>query len=179
MNITKATIKHFIEAVEGKALKSIADKYQSEVDEEKNRILESSGIEGQLKAMQRKLAEVEKMNNDLIKLTSDTEEILTTHNGWNSIGNKINIDLKYAFHNQYKYSSKKLTLLEKDYLEKKDNVKNEYAKVMASIQRMSSVNKMINYLKDIGFDVTSIQKEQTAITTNVDTKYLFVCGDNK
>lgn len=177
--ITKVTVRNFVEAVEHKALKSIAEKYDGQVKAEKERIMLESGVRANLKLMQKKLSEIDKVYEELKSVCNACEELKYNKQSYASIGSALNINFVAKFNVCTTFNSKKLVELEQEYNIKKENVKNEYVKVLASIKRMSSVNKMIKYLQDLGFDTTSIEKEQTAITTNVDTKYLFVCGDNK
>lgn len=177
--ITKVTVRNFVEAVEHKALKSIAEKYDEQVKAEKERIMLESGVRAHLKLMQKKLSEIDKVYKELKSVCNVCEELKYNELRYASIGRALNINFVANFNKCTTFDSKKLIELEQEYNIKIENVKNEYVKVLASIKRMSSVNKMICYLKDLGFDTTSIEKEQTAITTNIDTKYLFVCGDNK
>ncbi|WP_455717288.1 hypothetical protein [Anaerosporobacter sp.] len=177
--ITKVTVRNFVEAVEYKALRSIAKKYDEQVKAEKERIMLESGVRANLKLMQDKLSEIDKVYDEVESVCNACAELKYNNQCYASIGRALNINFEASFNECTTFNSKKIVELAQEYDIKKDNVKNEYAKVLASIKRMGSVNKMIKYLKDLGFDTTSIEKEQTAITTNVDTKYLFVCGDNK
>ena len=52
--------------------------------------------------------------------------------------------------------------------------------MLAELKLKSNVKRCIEYLKELGFDVSSLEKlEHTEVAVQLDKQYLFVCGDNK
>lgn len=57
---------------------------------------------------------------------------------------------------------------------KKDKVASEYNNLIDKVRQIRKVDKALQYIKDLGFDISTLSEANT-----VDKKYLFVCGDNK
>ena len=52
--------------------------------------------------------------------------------------------------------------------------------MLSELKLKSSVKRCMEYLKELGFDVSSLEKlEHTEVAVQLDKRYLFVCGDNK
>lgn len=61
-----------------------------------------------------------------------------------------------------------------------EEVKANYLKVKAVSQNMRETKKIAEYLKELGFDISSVEDEQvTALVADIDKSKLFVCGENK
>ena len=96
-------------------------------------------------------------------------------------GNADKIDpVDRRVRNAIKYDSKKLTQLKKKYEDDERKVGANYAAVLSELKLKSSVKRCMEYLKELGFDVSSLEKlEHTEVAVQLDKQYLFVCGDNK
>lgn len=59
-------------------------------------------------------------------------------------------------------------------------VKANYHKVYTVAKSMSSAKKIADYLKELGFDISSLENEEVAsLVAEIDKSKLFVCGENK
>lgn len=82
--------------------------------------------------------------------------------------------------NAIKYDSKKLTQLKKKYEDDERKVGANYATVLAELKLKSNAKRCVEYLKELGFDTSSLEKlEHTEVAVQLARRYLFVCGDNK
>lgn len=179
---TRAQIRNWIEAVECKAVKSLKDKFELKKSELEEAVRAEIGL--------RSLIDEIKMLNDKILILE--EEIFATY----ASDGRINYDRKYygSFFKgcvsskeiesrlgvSCRIESQQLLTLEKKYDEEVRLVKENYATVRAKAWSLSP-KKAIEYLKELGFDTSSLDTEskQELAVVNVDKRYLFVCGDNK
>ena len=52
--------------------------------------------------------------------------------------------------------------------------------MLAELKLKSNAKRCVEYLKELGFDTSSLEKlEHTEVAVQLDKRYLFVCGDNK
>lgn len=63
-------------------------------------------------------------------------------------------------------------------------IKSNYTNVIANVQNMKNAKLAIEYLTDLGFDLTSLIEEDknpvtTALAVEVDTRFLFIGGKKK
>lgn len=179
---TKVQIRNWIEAVESRAVKSLKDKFELKKSELEEVVRVETGLRSHIN-------EIMMLNDKILHLE---EEIFTTYES----DSRINYDRKYygSFFKQCvssktiesklifscKIESQELLALEKKYDEDVRLVKDNYATVSAIAWSLSP-KKAIEYLKELGFDTSSldVESKQELAVVNVDKRYLFVCGDNK
>lgn len=179
---TKVQIRNWIEAVECKAIKSLKDKFELK----KSELEEIIRVEAGLRSL---IDEIKKYNEMILLLE---EEIFARYES----DSRINYNRKYwgSFFKECvsskiiesklivscKIESQELLALEKKYIEDVRLVEENYATVRATAWSLSP-KKAIEYLKELGFDTSSLDTEskQELAVVNVDKRYLFVCGDNK
>jgi len=179
----KKQLMTFIDQVENKAVLSVKEKFNLEIEKQKLEVLNNKGYTNRITKLQRKV-------NDLY---TEAQALY--------LDMKEDIEVRYEnYYNTatelYSYSGKK-EILERDLKNCKFNggsielvrnnreleikaVKDNYNKVRVISDSYTSANKIAEYLKALGFDLSTIEgKENAALTVKIDTSKLFVCGDNK
>lgn len=173
MKVLKKDLREFVDSVERKAINSVKAKYNKTIEQSK------------LYRTEEQFEKINKIKDIMIKAQSEMQELLDSglFNAWgklyyankdcrDSIGCLKRIDYLDITDNE----------LEENLIEEKkkkvQEVENEYAKVKGFIGANTPI-KGYNYLKELGFDVSSIPVYEngqisTALVTQIDTSKLFV-----
>ncbi len=77
--------------------------------------------------------------------------------------------------NDITFESRQLTRLEKDYAATNRGISANYAAIRAALKNKTKAAQCVAYLKEVGFDVSSLQKlECTEVAVALDKRYLFI-----
>lgn len=180
--LTKKEVINWIERVEQKALSSVRKKYNDAVVAEENRILKESGAQDILDSCARIISQAVAENERLNTLVAESKNIRYEKNAYFGLSRQLADaqEVKSAFTRYANFESKELTRLKKSHEETERNVRANYAAVREAIKNKSNARRCLEYLKEVGFDVSDLEKlECTEIAVAVDKRYLFVCGENK
>lgn len=180
--VTKSQIKNWVLAVKSKARESVKKEHEEKVTQIKDCLLDKYGISHQLAEMQLLSNKLAILMDDLEVICDESKEISVagySHGLEDVIGRLHNIRALFI-NRSSRFDSSKLVQEDKRYQEKLSNVDSNYASVLAMVNILSP-KKAIEYLKELGFDTSSIEEpvKQELAVINVDKRYLFVCGDNK
>lgn len=180
--LTKKEVTNWVYRVRDKAFRSLQDAYEKAVKEEEDRIFKESGAADIIKNLEASMREMNREHEKLINLMRDSQEMsyeTASCYGLSYYLDKIDpVDRRVR--NAINYDSKKLTQLKKKYEDDERKVGANYAAVLSELKLKSSVKRCMEYLKELGFDVSSLEKlEHTEVAVQLDKRYLFVCGDNK
>lgn len=183
MSLTKSQVRQWVEAVEMKALNSIQEDYINNLNKEKDRILEDTGIKNVICKIDAIASELNDSREELHSLiTNNNDNVSYYDSGYGSLSRVFDVigNFDKSFKEKARIDSNKTQRLAKDYEEKRRLVKANYESVKAEVMKHTPA-KSIEYLKQLGFDTsTLVEKEpKQEIAAVVDTRYLFVCGDNK
>lgn len=178
MKVLKKDLREFVDRVEGKAINSVRTKYDKVIAQSK------------LNRTNEQLEKIDKFKDSLIKIQSEMQELLDSgvFNTWGKLY-YANRDCRDSIKYLKTFTPDEIAnngledSIEKERNEKIQEVRNEYAKVKGFIGANTPI-KGYNYLKELGFDVSSIPvyengQTSTALVTQIDTSKLFVCGENK
>lgn len=175
--MVKKDLLEFIERVQVKAVKSVKDKFNKKISE--------------------KEVEVLAKYEDSINLLQDTFNRFSAN--LNNVMADMREDKEVAFHGNYSINTginylsniKEEIISGCDFEGKVRKIKNardkeisevkaNYHKVYTVAKSMSSAKKIAEYLKELGFDISSIENEEvTSLVADIDKSKLFVCGENK
>lgn len=180
--LTKKEVTNWVYRVRDKAFRSLQDAYEKAVKEEEDRIFKESGAADIIKNLEASMREMNREHEKLISLMRDSQEM--SYETASCYGLSYYLDeidpVDRRVRNAIKYDSKKLTQLKKKYEDDERKVGANYAAVLSELKLKSSVKRCMEYLKELGFDVSSLEKlEHTEVAVHLDKRYLFVCGDNK
>lgn len=180
--LTKKEVGRWVEKVRDKALNSIKDDYFNAVKTEQDRIFAESGAAEIVKKLEVSMQEVNREHDKLMDLMKENRMMSYAESSCYGLAYYLNkIDpIERIVRNAVKYESKKLMQLQKKYEDTERNVTANYAAVLSELKLKSNAKRCVEYLKELGFDTTSLEKlEHTEVAVQLDKRYLFVCGDNK
>lgn len=175
--MVKKDLLEFIERVEAKAVKSVKEKFNKKISE--------------------KEVEVLSKYEDSINLLQDTFNRFSAN--LSNVMADMKEDKEVAFHGNYRINDginylsniKERIIKDCDFEGKVQKIRNardkeiaevkaNYHKVYTVAKSMSSAKKIADYLKELGFDISSIEDDAvTSLVADIDKSKLFVCGENK
>lgn len=177
MRMNKKDLLEFIERVEKKAIKSVEDRFNKEIENKKDEVL--SKYEEKINMYQDTF---NRFSANLTNLLTDMKEDLeVAYSGNYGIREGLlylsNIKKQISLSCNFKGEVQKLkNRKDKEIEEVKDN----YHKVYIGAKSMSSSNKIAEYLEGLGFDLSSLKEdEMKALVADIDKSKLFVCGERK
>lgn len=178
MKVYKKDVYDFLEKVEAKAIKSVEQKYKNMIKDSK----EKRSV-NYMKDIRGIITKIEKLYNESEKLFEE-HKILYADNANYSNLYYMKYYLTNCLHTAQSinfYDIKEDEMEQQSMLEMKqeiNEVKKEYAK-LKHYAKNNSAKESYNLLKEIGFDVSSLEQQETSLITKADKSKLFVCGDNK
>lgn len=180
--LTKKEVTNWVYKVREKAFMSLQEACEKAVKEEEDRIFKESGAANIIKKLEASMREVNREHEKLINLVHENQEM--SYETVSCYGLSYYLDrigpVDRMIRKAIKYDSKKLTQLKKQHEDDERKVGANYAAVLAELKLKSNAKRCVEYLKELGFDTTSLEKlEHTEVSVQLDRRYLFVCGDNK
>lgn len=177
--LTKREVTAFVEREENKALEAVRGEYKNHRTEEKNRIFEESGAVDTMNSMQRLMNQLVRENEHLNGILESAKSISFHRGTYGGLTSKLTDiqNIKQAVENRLDFESKELVRLKKKLEETERNVTANYAAVQAEVKNKTNARRAVDYLKELGFDVESLEQMQnTEIAVQLDKRYLFVGG---
>lgn len=175
--MNKKDLLEFIERVECKAIKSVEERWNKDIADEKEK-----QISKYAKKIDMYQSAFNNFSNNLTNILTDMKEDLEVcYNSSYSIveGLKDLANIKYNIMENcsFKGEVQKLKDLKKKEVEA---VKFNYKKVYIVSKEMSSYKKIAEYLEGLGFDISTLKEDEMKyLSTDIDKSKLFVCGENK
>ena len=173
----KKDLLDFIERVEIKAVSSVDKRYGELIRAEKEKAINK--YTDKLNVIQDTF---NRASSNLKNLLADMKEDLeVAYQGDYSINSSLRTveDLKPYITCSCDYKGQVQKLRDEQQKECKA-VKDNYHKVYVVAQNMRSAKDIAKYLKELGFDISSVEPDDvTALVADIDKSKLFVCGDNK
>jgi hypothetical protein len=173
----KKDLLEFIERVEAKAVKSVNERFDKKISAKEIEVL--SKYEDKINLLQDTFNRFSvNLSNLMADMREDKE--VAFHGSW-----KINNGKEYLSYLKGEITSKcdfegQVKKIENDRDKEINEVKANYHKVYTVAKNMSNAKKIADYLKELGFDISSIEnKEATSLVADIDKSKLFVCGENK
>ncbi|AAK79163.1 hypothetical protein BJV85_002807 [Clostridium acetobutylicum] len=182
--IKKRECLEFIDKVEKKAINSVEERYLKKIKNEKIKILKETGYMKRLKKIQKNFNLIfDEFNNLALEMNENKAVDYGTGRYYNfeyegshftSEGIVRRTIENCSFHGG------SVELIENEEKKEIEAVKDNYDKVRIVVKRNPNGVKAAEYLKGLGFDITSLEKDESrALTIKIDKTKLFVCGENK
>ena len=179
----KKDLMSFIDHVERKAVSSVKEKFYKLIEIEKKTIMESTGYAARIAKVQKKIND---LHTEATALTIDMNEDKTVNYQESySLAYRLNeFSGKNRFYDRVclnaGYDGGSVELIKNEREKEILAVRENYNKVRVVSDSYTSANKIAEYLKALGFDLSTIEnKESAALTVKIDKSKLFVCGENK
>lgn len=173
--VYKADIRHFIEAVRVKAIHSVSKQYDDKINALKEERSRSFMV-----IRDHAVKILGDMINGLDQASQDSGLEWGAHGAYKSA-------INYMEHAMRNLNSISMLSLNNDETEQAlrseceqriEEVRAEYNKLSAFCD-VHTAKETYNMLKDLGFDVSSLERTKNMPTVQADKSKLFVCGDNK
>lgn len=173
----KRELIDFIDRVEQKAIKSVEDRFNKQIENKRAEKLEIYTDKiNQLQDVFNRFS-----TNLTLLLTDMREDKEVSYNGSDTIrrGQICLSDIKEKIKYGCGFQGEVQKL--KDAKNKEiEEVKANYHKVRVVSKSMSSAKKIAEYLKGLGFDLSSLEEdEMKSLVADIDKSKLFVCGERK
>lgn len=175
--MNKKDLLEFIERVESKALKSVEERWNKDIEKAKEK-----AISKYAKKIAMYQSSFNNFSTNLTNLLTDMKEDLeVSYNSSYSITEGLsdltNIKNSIIDGCSFKGEVQKLIDLKKKEIEA---VKFNYKKVYIVSKGMSSSKKIEEYLEGLGFDLSTLKEDEMKyLSTDIDKSKLFVCGEHK
>ena len=174
--MNKRDLLDFIERVQHKAVRSVEDRFEKEIEKKKSEVL--SKYEDNINLLQNTFNRFSTNLTNLLTDMKEDKEVAYSGN-WsisNSLENLNNMKTRISSSCYFEGQVQKL----KDQRDKEiEAVKANYHKVYVGSKSMSSAKKIAEYLEGLGFDLSSLKEdEMKALVADIDKSKLFVCGEN-
>ena len=181
--MNKKDVMNWLQAVEDKATNYVKEEYETKKKIEERKILDEGMFTIRIYALQKKVNELHAIAQTLaIDMHEDKNVHMDTYGSVASIlSHRIGKDTLYEdMANRSDFRGTKLPNMKEEYRELRKEVSDNYNKVRMVMNKLQGADKCIEYLKEIGFDVSELKTiEETALLVEIDKTKLFVCGDNK
>lgn len=177
--LSKRDVSVYVEHMQEQAEKNVKEEYNAARSVVENRILDESEIRELIKKMQRLVNQLIKENEELNAVLKNASELIYQTLGYDSMTRKLSdIECVEKVIKKYlEYDSSELVRMKKKFEETLRNVRANYATVAAEVKNKTSAKRAVEYLKELGFDVTTLEQMQnTEIMVQLDKRYLFVGG---
>lgn len=173
----KKDLLEFITRVENKAVRSVEDRYQKLAMEKKKEV--TSKFEEKIVILQNNFNGFSSNLSNLLADMKEDQEVAYYGNGYIHRALKTLSDIKGGIESACNYNGQVQKIY--DEMHKEINaVKDNYNKVYIIAKNMNSAKDIAKYLKELGFDISSLEEDNiTALVADIDKSKLFVCGENK
>lgn len=175
--MVKKDLLEFIERVEARAVKSVNERFNKEISEKEKEVL--SKYEDKIDLYQDTFNRFSANLSNVMADMKEDKEVAFHGNYSISTGRRYLSNIKEEIINDCDFQGKVQKIRnarDKEIAEVKAN----YHKVYTVAKSMSSAKKIAEYLKELGFDISSIENEEvTDLVADIDKSKLFVCGENK
>lgn len=182
--IKKRACLEFIDKVEHKAIQSVTDKYNKKIAEEKQKILNDGGYLKRLKKAQQNFNKLFDEFSNLALEMRDNKKVNYSLGNYDTFEYEMNRFTSKGLIEKVVYrcnfNGGSVELIRNDRDKEIAAVKENYNKVRLVVERKSNGAQAAEYLKGLGFDISSLEKnESKALSVKIDKSKLFVCGENK
>ena len=173
--MNKKDLLSFIERVEHKAVRSVTDRWNKDIEEKKNEVMKP--YKDKLNLYQDTF---NKFSKDLTNLlTNLREDIEVNYNGCYDIRSGLNVlsNLERSIKESCGFKGEVYKL--KQARDKEiEAVETTYKKVYL-VSKTMTAKKIVKYLEGLGFDLSTLKEDEMKyLSTDIDKSKLFVCGEN-
>ncbi len=179
--LTKKEVSAFLDRMEARAHAAAKEAYEAAVKAEEQRIFDNSKAARIIEGMQPVVDTLIKSNEALNTELKNSPEMSYCGSGYYGLTYYLsNIDnVKAVVLERIEFESRKLSRLVTEFEETQRKITANYAAIRADLKNKSKAAQCVEYLREVGFDVSELEKlECTAVAVALDKRYLFI-GINK
>lgn len=175
--MNKKDLLEFIERVERKAIRSVEDRFNKEIEDKKNEVL--AKYEEKISMYQDTFNRFSTNLTNLLTDMNEDLEVAYSGNYYIKDGLQYLSNIKNRISSSCNFQGEVQKLKDKKKKEVEE-VQANYKKVYIVAKSMSSSKKIAEYLEGLGFDLSSLKEdEMKALVADIDKSKLFVCGERK
>lgn len=175
--LTKKEVSAFLDRMEEQAFKTVKESYADAVKAEEQRIFELTKAPEIVEGMQQLMDELVKRNENLneeLKRSSGIKYCDDAYHGMSYYLSRIQ-SISDVVLECVMFESKKLGRLRSDYFETRRKITANYAAIRAELKNKSKATQCVEYLREVGFDVSELEKPKcTELAVALDKRYLFI-----
>ncbi len=175
--LTKKEVSAFLDRMEAQVHTSVKEAYEAAIKAEEQRIFDNSKAARIIEGMQPVVDTLIKSNeelNDELENNPEMNYCGSSYSGLTHYLSRID-DIKAIVLERIEFESRELGRLEKEFEELKRKVTANYAAIRADLKNKSKAAQCVEYLREVGFDVSDLEKlECTAVAVALDKRYLFI-----
>lgn len=175
--LNKKEVSAFVDRMEARAHAAARQEYETAIEAEEQRIFDSSKVAKIIGGMQPVVDTLIRSNEGLTYELERNPEMSYNDSGYYSLTFHLSsiADIKAAVLKRVEFESRKLVQLKKEYDEIDRNISANYAAIRADLKNKSKARQCVDYLREVGFDVSELEKlECTAVAVALDKRYLFI-----
>lgn len=175
--LTKKEVSAFLGRMEAQAHAAVRESYEAAVKAEEQRIFDNSKAAGIIEGMQSVVDTLTKSNealNDELENNPEMNYYGSSYSGLTHYLSRID-DIKAIVLERIEFESRELSRLETEFEETQRKITANYAAIRADLKNKSKAAQCVEYLREVGFDVSELEKlECTAVAVALDKRYLFI-----
>lgn len=175
--LTKKEVSAFLERMEARAHAAAKEAYEAAVKAEEQRIFDDSIAARIIEGMQPAVDALIKSNKALKNELKRNPEMTYCDSGYCNLTHSLSDieDVKAAVLKRVDFESRELSRLEAEFEETQRKITANYAAIRADLKSKSKAAQCVEYLREVGFDVSELEKlECTAVAVALDKRYLFI-----
>lgn len=175
--LNKKEVVAWTERQETAAMDMAKSRFQMLIEAEKERLLAECGATEQIKRMQKTVNKLCAENEALNELLDTAKSVMYEKLAYGGLTKRLVEmgNLHSAIMPHAKFDSELILKLKKEREETYRNIHATYAAVYAELRNKKNARHCLDYLKELGFDVSGLERlEHTEIAVAVDKRYLFI-----
>lgn len=175
--LSKRDVSAYVDRMQEQAEIKVKEEYNAARSAAENRVLDESGIREQIKKMQRLVNQLVKENSELNDLLRNAPGLIYQPKAYGGLTGRLSdIECVEQVIKRYlAYNASDLVRMKKKFEDTLRNVRANYATVAAEVKNKTNAKRAVEYLKELGFDVTALEQMQnTEIMVQLDKRYLFL-----
>lgn len=187
--MTKAQLVKWLEAKQADAIAEIQRQYTAAHDEYIMRRNQTIKLDETLDKVYSLLSKADDIMESWKSDISNNPGITVNSGYYGSLSRKIHAmcnaeEMRSSIVKDFNDSSEAISQLKSKREETLREVNKNYVNVIANVKNMKNAKAAVEYLKELGFDLSALLNADanpvsTALSVEVDTKYLFIGGKKK
>lgn len=185
--MTKRQLMKFLEQKQEEALNSAKKAYDGAKENYKIQLEKHMKMNEVAKKISMLISQADDTLDEWLQYLNEHPELeVETVNNYGCLKSKLNDFVTDSNIKGYMYKhmhdvSKQKSQLETRYNQVKDGIASNYTNVIANVQQLKDAKLGVQYLTELGFDLTALPEEDknpmtTTLSVAVDTSFLFIQG---
>lgn len=182
--MTKKQLVRFLEGKQAEVTKNAKNAYEEALQNHKVQMELDMKMDVTAKNIAMLISQADDMLDNWLRYINETPELeIETVNHYNCLKTKLSdlvfdSNIKTYMYRHIRDVSKRKSQLEKRYRQVETGIICNYSSVIANVQQLKDAKLGVQYLTELGFDLTELLKEDkhpmtTALSVDVDTSFLF------